>query len=93
MKRFVSLRQNGVGPSKTYADAILPKGHDQDAVMAEAHAVLVVIDPLLDDRLIADAHLKRNPGFVSRKDFFPARRLQVFAFDITPPRPTGSTKE
>jgi micrococcal nuclease len=24
---FVSLRQNGVGPEKTCADAILPKGH------------------------------------------------------------------
>lgn len=26
--KIVSLRQNGVGPNKTCADAILPKGHD-----------------------------------------------------------------
>jgi hypothetical protein len=25
----VSLRQNGVGHDKTYADAILPKGHER----------------------------------------------------------------
>jgi hypothetical protein len=31
MKRFMSLRQNGVGPSKTYADAILPKMFIRDA--------------------------------------------------------------
>jgi hypothetical protein len=28
---MVALRQNGVGASKTSADAILPKGHQQEA--------------------------------------------------------------
>ena len=32
-RAIVSLRQNGVGPSKTCVDAILPKGHDGRTVV------------------------------------------------------------
>jgi len=34
MKLFVSLRQNGGGTSKTYAAAILPKGHGSSSATA-----------------------------------------------------------
>jgi hypothetical protein len=45
--RLVSLRQNGVGPSKTCADAILPKGRGNPASPGENSAFGSNLLPIL----------------------------------------------
>src|SRR5262245_52661130 len=50
--------------------------------MAEARAILVIIDVLFEDRFIADGHLKLDPGLICRKDLITARRREILPLDF-----------